>query len=131
MLVIQKLNQYSQIANCHLPKCNFLPTNCSYSTKKGKAKQKYKEKKDINAAVSMVNAFNLNGSSITFIDMSPSKLKAILMSLDLSKRTVLHVNGTYYTLTLEKVKQMLRFVRKFMYAQRTHGEYTVNAVSAQ
>ena len=95
--------------------------------KKGKAKQKYKEKKDINAAVSMVNAFNLNGSSITFIDMSPSKLKAILMSLDLSKRTVLHVNGTYYTLTLEKVKQMLQDVEQFWVQEQTNYGTNYNA----
>ena len=95
--------------------------------RKERSRQKYREKKQIANAINKVHAFNTNGNSITFTDITPSKLKAILMSLDPTKRTVMEVDGKHYTLTLNNIQQMIEDVDQFWIQEETDYANSYNA----
>jgi hypothetical protein len=92
--------------------------------RKNKRKAKYQEKKEFNKILDKVKAFNSNAKSLTFTDMTPSKLKAILSSLDLTKRVILEVDGKYYALTPDNVKEMYKNIDEFWVT--TESDYGTN-----
>ena len=75
--------------------------------KKNQQKANNKITYDINKDVKRVKTFNKDGESITLKKMSPKKFKNIIRNIDTTKRTVINVDGRYYTITPENQKMLL------------------------
>ena len=76
---------------------------------------------DINKDVKRVKNFNKDGESITLKKMSPQKFKNIIRNIDSTKRTVINVDGRYYTITPETQKMLLG--SNLFITEKTSGSY--------
>ncbi len=81
--------------------------------RKNKRRAKYQEKK-VNEQISKTVAmFNQNGTSVSFTNITKQQLEIILKNIDLTKRVVMSVDGSYYTLSIERVKKMIQDIEQF------------------
>ena len=80
-----------------------------------------------NKSMGKIKSFNQTGNPVTIFNLTPNKFILILNNLDLTKRTVMEVNGKFYTLSPAKVKELLNDIDAFWVHTVEHQGTNYNA----